>query len=540
MRPSLFVAISAAAKAPLFASVSVSTDAPMVNVPVTATASVSGGTVTGWQWKRNGSAIGGATSATYTPVSADVGTSLSVTATATGPGGTSTSTHTCSSSVVSDLTQVLAAQGSLGTSTNFSPTISPALDFSANRYVWQYSSATWTSSVGTKAFGLLNSDGSAKITFGGDPATSNTLSVFEGDYYNTSRWEPTSYGSNAITPLSADTAYVLRMEAGMGSAHASVNGTPIFQKNAGVNNALMGVNRWYRGATTGARLDPGKYDTSKPLSRHVSDAGVTFGTLTIWRREWASIRRLIILGNSIGWDANFDARLRTTLGEPWFLENNAESYRQTREMRSAILTPFPTTNDVGTSQRYYNDLGKYLCPSARKNIVLIHTPATNDLRLYGASATSAPSSLCGGYTFTGANTNTDSINNIVQTIANIRTAAASAGCSVYVVVTTTLALDGYSSPAVHGNGTDGYGEAKRRAVNAATLTGSIAAAADQVIDLDPLFAPGGSLYNASYADLTAGSTSYCRNTAYFLNDGIHPNATGAAAIADYIAGLLPS
>jgi hypothetical protein len=47
----------------------------------TLTATVAGGTATGYQWKRNGANISGATASTYVIQSADAGTTLTVVAT---------------------------------------------------------------------------------------------------------------------------------------------------------------------------------------------------------------------------------------------------------------------------------------------------------------------------------------------------------------------------------------------------------------------------------------------------------------------------
>jgi lysophospholipase L1-like esterase len=101
MKPFILFGTMSSSPPPVIDSVEVTSDAPMTNVPVTASVSATGYTSLAYQWKRDGSAIGGATSATYSPVDVDVGTSLSVTATATGAGGSVSSTRTCTAPVLS-------------------------------------------------------------------------------------------------------------------------------------------------------------------------------------------------------------------------------------------------------------------------------------------------------------------------------------------------------------------------------------------------------------------------------------------------------
>lgn len=62
--------------------------------------SVTNGSVTARQWKRDGVAISGATAATYTLVSADLGKVITFTVTAVGAGGTSSTTSTGTAAVV--------------------------------------------------------------------------------------------------------------------------------------------------------------------------------------------------------------------------------------------------------------------------------------------------------------------------------------------------------------------------------------------------------------------------------------------------------
>jgi hypothetical protein len=524
MKPFILFGAMSSSPPPVIASVSVTSDAPMVNVPNVASASATGYTSLAYQWKRDGAAIGGATSATYSPVAADVGTSLSVTATATGPGGSVSSTHTCTTAVVSDLTLLYVKTSGMvsgiapATDADDLGNTLAALDTSTNRYIWEYTGAAWTSGAISASGSIRTQAGNGADDFMLRPE-SGTMQLYVSDNYNSTTWVAYGAGSyNLFTPVAA-TQYTLAIEGGFGSALLVKDSTPIYKVGSrGATNAYK------RSARTTARPDPAGINWINWSS------GVSATALRIYRREKASIRHIVLLGDSITAAPDWSGSLAAALGRNWLVDGCGVGYRQSRELVTAISTPF--AGDAYNPPNYYSDASSSYLSGALENWALIGI-GTNDLIHYNAAVVN-PGPESGGYTVTNAGGTTDTVTNILSAITQLQ------ALGYKVAVRTMLNCSVASS-----GGTYATVEAMRQTLNAAILTGVIAAAADRVIDQDNVFAPAASRTDGAVVDGpcydAAHWPKYSQNNTYFnpgLDGGIHPRTAGYEALATYDAAQM--
>lgn len=192
-------AVNVAAAAPVWTVAPAIIGTPQVSVATTA----STGTVTGiptptisYQWTLNGSNISGATAATYTPITGDVGGALRRVTTATNAGGTVSST--------SAPVTVIAAGSAPGN------TVLPAITGVAQQgQVLSASTGTWTGSPSSYAYQWLR----AGVNISG--ATSSTYTAQAADVGQAVSVRVTATNAFGSTPATSATVNVT---AGSGSA----------------------------------------------------------------------------------------------------------------------------------------------------------------------------------------------------------------------------------------------------------------------------------------------------------------------------------
>lgn len=395
--------------------------------------------------------------------------------------------------------------GGVGTSTTVSGV---PLDLTANRYIIEVDGATWSDT--TDYSGVIFGSANGAATFIIRPEGGKML-MYEGDNNNAANFSNTGRGATDLWAPVNNTAYRIGIECGLGQAHVIVDSVPITQKSSAPVNAVC---IYQRLATTAPRPDPAN------LVRLSISPGVRANALRIYRREMANINNLVLLGDSITAAQDWEYRMRVDLGPGWMINNQGVGYRQSREMKAALLTPFP--GDSHNVANYYADVAGLYRSGAASNWVLIGI-GTNDIVYYNHPVlSSGPES--GGYTAAAT------IGYILGAIADIR--ANNPGWKV--AVRTILNCNGIS-----GGGSYATAETMRQVINASILSGSIAAAADKVIDQDNVFAPAASrtdgtgvngvLYNSN--DWPAYSNSPV-NFDWFH---VHPTPSCYQALADYIA-----
>lgn len=159
-----------------------------------------------YQWKRAGANIAGATSSTYTVVSADIGNALSVTVTATNSGGSASATSANTSAAVAapadsrarfgvgsatagvtDAANLLAAMTAMTGSANGSKEGSFTVSPGAGQYGWAAFEAgassagvTFTDPLGTGGWQGASSSGNNTADDGSSPNTSTVTAVLNG------------------------------------------------------------------------------------------------------------------------------------------------------------------------------------------------------------------------------------------------------------------------------------------------------------------------------------------------------------------------
>ncbi|MFN6994416.1 MAG: hypothetical protein ACK4PH_09440, partial [Aquincola tertiaricarbonis] len=159
-----------------------------------------------YQWKRAGANIAGATSSTYTVVTADIGNALSVTVTATNSGGSASATSANTSAAVAapadsrarfgvgsatggvtGAATLLASMTAMTGSANASKVGSFTVNPSAGQYGWTAFEAgtssagvTFTDALGTGGWQGATSSGNNVGDDGSSPNTSSVTAVING------------------------------------------------------------------------------------------------------------------------------------------------------------------------------------------------------------------------------------------------------------------------------------------------------------------------------------------------------------------------
>lgn len=382
------------------------------------------------------------------------------------------------------------------------------LDLTTNRYIIELEGVTWSDITNYSGTTFQSADGRATFVV---RLESGKMVMYEGDNNNSANFSSTGRGPTDLWAPANNTAYRIGIECGLGQAHVIKDGVPITQKSSQPLNAVCVYQRL---ATTVARPDPAN------LLRLGISPGVAATALRIYRRELANINNLVLLGDSITASQDWEYRLRTSLGQDWMINNHGVGYRQSREMKAAVLTPFP--GDAYNNANYYPDVAGLYRNGAASNWALIGI-GTNDIINYNNPVRSAgPQS--GGYTAA------DTINYTLAAIADIR--ANNPGWKI--AVRTILNCNGLS-----GGGSYVVGETMRQTINASILSGSIAAAADKVIDQQNIFAPAASRTDGVNADGILYDPSYwpmySNNPATFDYFHVHPTTAAYQPLADYIA-----
>ena len=387
------------------------------------------------------------------------------------------------------------------------------LDLTAQRYVVEFEGATWTSDALTNYANVMFRSGNGGAMAFLRPE-SGKMCFFVGDNNNATSWSDRGAGSTDLWAPAAGVPYRIGFELGLGQAHVIKDGFPITQKASSVSNA---INIYRRFAVSAARPDPAN------LTTLTFSSGVNLSALRIWRREMAAVENLVLLGDSITAAQPWETRLRQDFGPSRLIYNHGVGYRQSREMKAAVLTPFP--GDRYNPANFYADVAGLYRSGAASNWVLIGI-GTNDVLHYNDPPLAAgPES--GGYT--AATT----INNILGAIADIR--ADNPGWKI--AVRTILNLD-----TISGGGSYAAAETMRQAINASIMNGSVAAAADRTFNQDNVFAPAAARTDAAGADGPLYDPGYwpkySDNPATFDVFHIHPTPIGYQTLADYIASRM--
>jgi hypothetical protein len=403
-----------------------------------------------------------------------------------------------------------------------SPTLSPVLDPSTNRYVIQFDNVVASSLAQyDTCFGFNGSTAGFSIRDDGG-GTRETLYFNDG----TGAFETNGSGYGGPAQLFIPTigeARRIEVEYGLGVLNVILNGVPAITRP--LNPGTYATLRYIRHS-----------NKTHPLGMTTCNysSAFTVGAFRVYRRELANINQLVLLGDSITQSTNYEGFLKAVLGDHWFIQNHGMGYRQSRELLGALSTPYG--GDVHNPSMHTTDIGGLYNSSMRSNWVLIGI-GTNDCLWYNA-ATQVAGPEAGGYlpTSNGSGGALDTVANILSAITTIK--ANNPGWKVAVRTMPNL----YSQSG--GGSITGANSVLSRTttLNAAIRTGVIAAAADLVIDIDNVFAPtasrtdgvayNGSLYNASYWPY------YSQNPLTFDGFHIHPTLIGYQAISQYIASKL--
>lgn len=410
-------------------------------------------------------------------------------------------------------------------------TIAPTLDLTNNLYKIKFTGATWNPLTAFEAIGVTGVNGE-KFWFRN--VSSAVTLYMTHSFVDSNTWA-------GLFSLVSGTKYDLEMDIGLKHIR-------IFKDGVQVLSALPYRISSGGGSVTTQILDP--VNTNKALI----STNTAVDNISVYQRDKSQMSNLVLLGDSITLTSAFESRLSSQLGRDTLISNHSRGYRQSRELRNAILTNSPGDR-YGAGTMYYPDVAGFYRSDMASNKVLIGV-GTNDL-LWSNNAsgigkgtpdganTYGPEE--GGYVAVDAQDGNEhnTINNILNAIDDI--VSNNPGWKVYF--RTPLNTNGYM---ISGSAAYNAGEAKRQAIRTSALSGlikqKIEATGGIVIDQDNIFAPAasrtdgvnanGAAYNASYWPASASSTGYSNNTTYFAGDKIHPNTAGYNAIADYVATML--
>lgn len=413
------------------------------------------------------------------------------------------------------LTPLFEKVGGIGTNYVLSPVISPALDLTANRYVVQFDNVVWNPVNNYEA-----------IEFSGGGATffirleaGLLMTMYVGNDNNAVEMSSYGPGPNYLWTPIAGQSYRVEIEMGLGQAHVVLDGSPIYMRPNGSN--VM--------ATFGWRRTLGRPDPAGMTTVSTTNSNVTIGAFRVYRRELSTIHNLVLLGDSITAAGQWQDYLWRNLGREWMLNGHGVGYRQSREMKAAVLTPFP--GDIYNQANVYADVAGMYRTGAASNWILGGI-GTNDI-IHFNDPVDGTGPQDGGYTAAAT------IGYILAAIADIR--ANNAGWKI--AWRTVLNCNSYS-----GGGSYATGEAMRQAINASIVSGAIADAVDLSIDQENVFCPAasrtdgsafdGALYNAGYWPPSVQGTGYSNNAANFDSFETHPTTIGYQALANYCAAKL--
>jgi hypothetical protein len=241
-------------------------------------------------WKRDGSAISGATSGTYTLVEADIGTKITVTATATNGAGSASST-TVDFGPIAALAPTITGASLSGTPTyaqtlTATPSGITGLPAPTTSYVWnrdgspisgaQSSTYTLTSSdIGTAISATIT------VTNGGGSASRTTTSSAQ-----VSKISPTFGSWSAVTKTFGDLDFPLT------APSSSTPGTFTYSSATSVVISVNGNSASVAGAGTSvitATFTP--TDTTNYVSGGTSTMTITVGKLTPTFGSWTGVTK---------------------------------------------------------------------------------------------------------------------------------------------------------------------------------------------------------------------------------------------------------
>lgn len=207
-------------------------------------------TITGYtyQWKRNGSTIGGATASTYTLVTADYGNTITVTVTATNGGGSTPATSTATGTVTEPVpvnTVAPVASGYVYYSTTLSVTTGTWTSATTPTYTYQWKrNGSDIGGATSSTYNVVAADEGQSITCAvtatntagaGSPATSNALTSWLPNSLTMSLWLDANYtpSINSGSPANTDpiTAWVDRSPNAVTYSQATSGKRPTYATN---------------------------------------------------------------------------------------------------------------------------------------------------------------------------------------------------------------------------------------------------------------------------------------------------------------------
>ncbi len=410
-------------------------------------------------------------------------------------------------------------------------TIAPTLDLTSNLYTINLTGATWNPLTAWEMLGMTKSNGN----YFGLRTESSKLTFYSVRNYVT-------YSNNAnLLNLVSGTKYNFEMDVGQKHIRLFADGVQILYA---VPYRIFGANG-SGGTVTTEVFDPINPNLALKAANNAID------NISVYQRDKSLMTNLVLLGDSITLADDFEKRLSSQLTRDWFISNHSRGYRQSRELRTAILSS-SLGDRYNPGTMFYPDVAGFYESGMASNKVLIGV-GTNDLLWSNNSSgigkgtpdganTYGPEE--GGYVAVDAQDGNDhnTINNILGAIDDI--ISNNPGWKVYF--RTPLNTNGYV--------TAGYaaGEAKRQVIRTSALSGLIKTKIEStggvVIDQDNVFAPAasrtdgagvdGALYNPTYWPPSVQASGYSNNTTNFDAFKIHPITAGYNAIADYIATKL--
>lgn len=411
-------------------------------------------------------------------------------------------------------------------------TTSPTLDLTSNLYVIKFTGATWNPLTAFEALGVYGASGSEKFWFRNVSSAATIYSTHSSvDYYVLS----------SLFGLVSGTKYDLEMDVGLKHIR-------IFKDGVQILSALP-----YRIGGGGGSVTTQVFDPVNP-NKALIGAHTAVDNISVYQRDKSAMTNLVLLGDSITLASDFEARLSSQLGRDTLISNHSRGYRQSRELRNAVLTSSPGDR-YGPGTMYYPDVAGHYQSGMASNKVLIGV-GTNDLLWSNSSSgigkgtpdganTYGPEE--GGYVAVDAQDGNEhnTINNILGAIDDI--VANNPGWKVYF--RTPLNTNGYTTS---GSAAYNAGEAKRQVIRTSALSGLIKAKIEStggvVIDQDNIFAPAasrtdgagvdGPLYNPTYWPQNVQASGYSNSATNFDSYHIHPITAGYNAIADYVASKL--